>query len=212
MNLEKQDYSATFLGLLIAAVTIYGWLHLPDQIAVHFNAAGEPNQIIGKLLGLGLMPVMFSGFYVLFKLLPRIDPLGENIREFNEQYRAAVVAVLGFLTYIQAMIVFWNLGAAFTINQALAPAIAALYYIMGDVISEAHQNWFIGIRTPWTLSSEKAWEKTHERCGPLFKAAAAVALMAVIIPDYFTVLTVAPALIVSVYAVLYSYREYQKVD
>ncbi|QKQ98536.1 DUF1648 domain-containing protein [Candidatus Nanohaloarchaea archaeon] len=210
MNLEKQDYGAVILGLLMAAVTVYGWLHLPDQIAVHFNASGEPDRITDKFLGLILLPVMFSGFYVLFKLLPGIDPLGENIQKFKGQYRTVIVAVLGFLTYIQAMIVFWNLGYSFSISQALAPAIAVLYYVMGDVISEARQNWFIGIRTPWTLSDEEVWNQTHERCGPLFKIAAAITLIAVALPDYFLILAVAPALAASLYATFYSYREYRR--
>lgn len=210
MELERYDYMKAVAGLLLAAVTVYGWLNLPDQIAIHFNAAGEADGFADKTTGLLMIPVLSTGLYLLFKLIPRIDPLGENISEFQETYKKLVAALLGFLTYIQALIVFWNLDVSFTLNQALAPAIAALYYLMGEVIEEAEQNWFVGIRTPWTLSDEEVWKKTHERCGPLFKIAAVAALAAAVVPDYFIVLTVAPALAVSVYAVLYSYREYQK--
>ncbi|WP_414838051.1 SdpI family protein [Candidatus Nanosalina sp. VS9-1] len=210
MELEKHDYISGFTGLLLAAITIYGWINLPDQIAIHFNAAGQPDNVTGKLFGLLMMPAMFLGLYSLFKALPRVDPLGENIQDFKEQYQLIISAILGFLTYIQALIVSWNLGYSFSISQALVPGIAALYYIMGVVIGEARQNWFIGIRTPWTLSDEEVWKKTHERCGPLFKVAAVITLVAVILPDYFILLTVAPVLAVSLYSVLYSYREYQK--
>lgn len=210
MKPENQDYLALGLGVILSIVTVYGWLNLPDQIAIHFNAAGQPDSTVGKGIGLIIAPAIFTSLYALFRALPSIDPLGDNILEFEEQYRTAVRAVLGFLTYIQIMVVAWNTGYSFSVNQALAPAIAALYYVMGDVIGEARQNWFIGIRTPWTLSSEEVWQKTHERCGPLFKIAAVAALAATVIPDYFIALTVAPALAVSVYAVLYSYREYRK--
>lgn len=212
VKFEKYDYMKAVTGLVLAAVTIYGWMNLPDQIAVHFNSVGEADGFADKTSGLLMIPALSAGLYLLFRLIPNIDPLGENISEFQDTYQKLVVAVLAFLTYSQAMIVFWNLGVSFTVNQALTPAIAGLYYFMGDVISEAEQNWFVGIRTPWTLSSEEVWKRTHERCGPLFKIAAAVALFAVALPDYFIVLTVVPVLAVSIYAVLYSYREYQKAE
>lgn len=210
MKLDRYDYTAAATGLLLAAVTVYGWLNLPDQIATHFNAAGEADGFADKTLGLLIIPFLSAGLYLLFKWIPRIDPLGENIRDFQDTYQKLVSAVIIFMAYIQALIVFWNLELGFSINQALVPAIAGLYYLMGDVIGEARQNWFVGIRTPWTLSSEEVWGKTHERSGPLFKIAAAVALIALILPDYFIILTVAPVLAVSIYAVIYSYREYQR--
>ena len=210
MKPENQDYLLLSLGIIISALTVYGWLNLPDQIAIHFNAAGEADGFADKTTGLLTIPLISTGLYLLFKLIPRIDPLGENISEFQETYEKLVVVLLGFLAYIQTLIIFWNLDASFTLNQALAPAIAVLYYFMGEVIEEAEQNWFIGIRTPWTLSDEEVWKKTHERSGPLFKIAAVAALAAAVVPEYLIALTVAPALAVSVYAVLYSYREYQK--
>ncbi|WEL23140.1 SdpI family protein [Candidatus Nanohalovita haloferacivicina] len=210
MELEKQDYITAGIGALLAVLTIYGWFNLPDQIAIHFNAAGQPDNFTSKTTGLLLLPAMFLGLYGLFKVLPSIDPLGDNIQEFKDQYRTIIAAVLGFLTYIQALIVFWNLGYSFSISQALVPGIAALYYIMGIVISEARQNWFIGIRTPWTLSDEEVWNKTHERCGPLFKAAGLIALLGLALPEYFIFFTVAPAMIVSVYATVYSYMEFRR--
>lgn len=210
MALEKHDYISAATGLLLVAVTVYGWLNLPDQIAIHFGPAGEANGFADKTTGLLIIPALSLGLYLLFRVIPRVDPLGDNIQKFHTPYQKLVLAVLGFMTYIQALIVFWNLGYSFTVNQALVPAIAVLYYLMGDVIGEARQNWFIGIRTPWTLSDEEVWKKTHERCRPLFKVAAGFALLALVIPDYFILLTVAPVLAASVYAVFYSYREYQK--
>jgi len=210
LKLERYDYMTAAAGLVLAAVTVYGWLNLPDQIAIHFNAGGEADGFADKTLGLLMIPVLSLGLYVLFRLIPTIDPLGENIGKFQDTYQKLVAAVMIFMAYIQSLIVFWNLELGFSLNQALVPAIAGLYYFMGDVISEARQNWFVGIRTPWTLSSEEVWRKTHERCGPLFKIAAVVSLTAVALPDYFIFLTVVPVLAVSIYAVLYSYREYQR--
>jgi uncharacterized membrane protein len=207
---KKYSYMNIGTGILLAAITVYGWLNLPDQIAIHFNAAGAADGFADKTSGLLIIPLLFAGLNILFKSIPWIDPLGENIEEFQDTYEKLVIAVLGFMVYIQALIVFWNLEASFTVTQALVPAIAGLYYFMGDVISSAKRNWFVGIRTPWTLSSEEVWDKTHKRCGPLFKIAALITLPALILPDYFIVLTVAPVLAVSLYAVLYSYREYQK--
>jgi uncharacterized membrane protein len=210
MELERYEYFAVTLAVVLTAITTHGWIHLPGEIAIHFDASGNPDGTTGKLPGLMLLPVLFIGFVGLFRNLPSLDPLGENIESFRPQYDLIAASILGFLTYIQALIVSWNLGYSFSINQALAPGIAALYYIMGSVLEEARQNWFIGIRTPWTLSSEEVWNKTHRKFATWFKASGLIALGAVIFPDRLVELAVLPAVIVSGAAFVYSYLRYQK--
>jgi uncharacterized membrane protein len=77
-------------------------------------------------------------------------------------------------------------------------------------MEKAKKNWFVGIRTPWTLSSENVWEKTHKIGAKLFKAAGITALLGVLAPAYSFFFILGPILAASLYLVLYSYLEYRK--
>ena len=92
----------------------------------------------------------------------------------------------------------------------MVPALAALFYYSGVLIQNARRNWFVGIRTPWTLSSERVWNSTHRIGGKLFKAAGLIALLGLAFPDYAIHLIIGPVLLFTAYLVVYSYLEYRK--
>jgi uncharacterized membrane protein len=92
----------------------------------------------------------------------------------------------------------------------LSPAFAILFYYSGILIENAKRNWFIGIRTPWTLSNDEVWDKTHKIGGKLFKLAGILALFAIFFERYAILVIVVPLIVVSIYTVVYSYLEYQK--
>ena len=95
-------------------------------------------------------------------------------------------------------------------GRFIVPAIAILFFFIGILVENAKRNWFIGIRTPWTLSSAKVWDRTHKRGGRLFKIAAVIAFFGVFFPDYSVWMVLIPILLVSVYTIVYSYLEFKK--
>ena len=192
-------------------VSVYFYPHMPDQIASHWNASGNANGSMPKLWGLFLVPTLTAGLFVLFAAIPRIDPLRENIAEFREYYDLFVVLFVVFMVYIQVLIILWNLGYRFDFTVVLSPAIGVLYYFVGALMSRVERNWFIGVRTPWTLSDDEVWEKTHTRAGPLFKIAGIIAVLGALVPRYAIYLMVGPVILVAIYLTLYSYVEYQRV-
>jgi uncharacterized membrane protein len=92
----------------------------------------------------------------------------------------------------------------------MVPAFSVLFYYAGVLTENAKQNWFIGIRTPWTLSSEAVWNKTHKLGGKLFKLAALIGLLGLLVPDYAIWMVIIPVLLVAAYTMVYSYVEFQK--
>ena len=92
----------------------------------------------------------------------------------------------------------------------LSPAFAILFYYCGVLIEHSKRNWFIGIRTPWTMSSEKVWDKTHARGGKLFKIAGFIALLGIILPEQAIFLFLGAVLVFVAYLFVYSYVEYKK--
>jgi len=148
--------------------------------------------------------------FLLFILIPKIDPLKQNIEKFRKYFDGFIVLIISFLFYLYLLTIFWNLGIRFNMTQFLVPAFAVLFYYCGILVENAKRNWFIGIRTPWTLSSEKVWDKTHRLGGKLFKICGLIILFGIFLQGYAIFFVFVPVLLVAGYTVVYSYFEYQK--
>lgn len=200
------------LGIIILsfAVGIYFYPRMPLQMVSHWNLRGEPDGFILNFWGSFLMPIISLVMLLLFILIPRIDPLKANIEKFRKYFDRFIVLIILFLFYIYLLTIFWNTGARFNMGQLMLPAIAIIYYYAGVLITNAKRNYFIGIRTPWTLNNDAVWDKTHRAGGKLFKAAAVIAFLGIFFPNYAFFFVIIPVISVSIYTILYSYFEYRK--
>lgn len=194
---------ATFIG----AVIVYP--SLPEEIASHWNIAGEVDDYLSKFWGVFLLPLLMLVLAGVSVVLPRLDPT-KNIQSFRVAYDACWIVIELFLAYLFAFTIAWNLGYQFHIGQALAPAFAVFWYAMGIVMARTKRNWFVGIRTPWTLSSDTVWDKTHELGSTLFKLAGVVALLGFFFPSIAFYLVVIPVLVLVLLTVPYSYVAFRE--
>ena len=192
------------------ALTIAVYPTAPDRIASHWNAAGEVNGYMSKFWGLFLVPFIMTGFVALLAFLPRIDPHKKNYEKFWNYYEGFILLFALFLLAIQAQIVLWSIGYQISPNITFPLLVGALFIYLGFLLSHAEQNWFVGIRTPWTLSSETVWKKTHLLGGKLFKIAGIISCLGIFAGVYALWFIILPALVVAVSTVAYSYFEYQK--
>ncbi len=206
----------TSTGIIIAIiffsfiVGVYLYPYLPEQFASHWNVMGEVDGYMIKFWGVFLMPTVSIGMLLLFLLIPKIDPLKKNIEVFRRQYNLLITLIIVFLLYIYALSLTWNFGYRFDIVRFIIPAIGLLFIYIGSILKYAKRNWFVGIRTPWTLSSDTVWDKTHALGGKLFQLAGALAFAGLFFPAYLLWFVVAPIIAVSIYTILYSYFEYSK--
>lgn len=195
-------------------IGIYFYPQMPDRMASHWNSQGQVDGYMSKAWALFLMPGMSVGLYLLFLLIPRIDPLKKNIQKFRNYFDNFIIILLVFLFYLYLATIFWNLGFQFNMGYTLLPALSILFYYVGILVENAKRNWFIGIRTPWTLSSDRVWKKTHSIGGRLFKAYAIFILVSLFfvsfIQKYVVWIVLAPVLAIALGLIVYSYFEYQK--
>jgi len=115
-----------------------------------------------------------------------------------------------FLFYLYILTILWNIGVRFNFVHLLVPIFSIFFYYCGILIQKAQRNWFIGIRTPWTLSNEEVWNKTHKIGGKLFKIAGIISLIGILLPEYALFFVICPVIIASLFPVIYSYFAYQK--
>jgi len=207
-SMRKSELIVLVIVLLSFAIAVHFYPQMPEKMASHWNAKGQVDGYMSRFWGLFLMPTISLGLLVLFILIPMIDPLKENIEKFRTYFDGFIVLLILFLFYIYLLTIFWNIGMRFNMTRLLAPALGALYYSIGILTENAKRNWFIGIRTPWTLSDDRVWDKTHKIGGRLFKIAGIIALLGFFFPSIAIYFMVVPVILVAVYTFVYSYFEY----
>jgi uncharacterized membrane protein len=196
--------------VLTAVITLLIYPAMPDVVASHWNSAGDVNGTMPKFPGLILIPILMYGFSALLLVLPRIDPLRDNYRRFQNYYDGFILVFAVFLFIIQLQIILWGLGIRVSPNITMPVIIGILFIYTGFLLEHAEPNWFVGIRTPWTLSSTSVWKKTHQKGATLFKLAGVVSLIGVLAGMYAWLFVLIPAIVVACYTVGYSYSEFQK--
>jgi len=194
------------LHLGVVALSLWAYPRLPESMAVHWNLAGEPDRWVPRWVGVGwglLVVFGMSGLY--FGLVPRMEPWRENLARFWTAYVHFGVAMLAFLAGVYAFTLLWNLGYPLDIRRVLGLGLGFLFLATARVLQQARPNWFLGIRTPWTLSSPWVWRRVHDRAAQTLVFLAGVYLLAVFWPGLLLValaLTLAWAVGISLYSYL----------
>jgi len=202
---------AIIAGLIITfTLTIAMYPTVPDRVVSHWNAAGQADGYLSKFWGLLLIPLIMTACVALFAVLPRIDPYKKNYEKFRDWYEGFILLFVLFMLAIQVQIILWSTGYQVSPNLTFPLLTGGLFIYIGFLLGHAEQNWFVGIRTPWTLSSATVWKKTHERGGKLFKIAGVVSCAGIVAGPYALWFILVPVLAVAVYTVVYSYIEFQK--
>lgn len=168
------------LGALFAASAVV-WNRVPAQMPTHWNIRGEVDGYGGRLEGLLLLPMIALGVYLMLLLLPRLDPGRANYASFAGPYAVIRIAMLALMLSIHALVIATALGYEVNAGRWIPVGVGALFVVLGNVMGKVRPNYFVGIRTPWTLASARSWEKTHRVGGRLFVLAGiALALAAII--------------------------------
>jgi uncharacterized membrane protein len=171
------------LVALAAVVSVWAYPRLPETVTTHWNLRGEPDGYSPRFWAVVFGPAIMLAATGLFAVLPKMDPRRENYAKFLSSYWLIANAVIVFLGLAHVLIVVNGLGYAVQIDRLLPIGIGLLFVFLGNYLTRVEPNWFVGIRTPWTLSSDTVWRKTHRTGGFLFVIAGlAVALGGAFLP------------------------------
>ena len=168
--MKTQDWNRLTLlviGLVIIAVA-YFYQVLPDQVVTHWNVSGEPDGWGSKNFATFFVPALLIGMYLLFQWLPKLDPRKSNYAKFSNVYKIFQFVIILFLSFIYFITTLYNIGWAIEIDVTISIVIGLMMIIFGFNMKHIKSNLFIGIRTPWTLSNESVWKKTHEFAEKVF--------------------------------------------
>lgn len=202
--MRKTLAAALVAGAFALSAAVYG--RLPDRVPTHWNLAGEIDGWSSRLIGAFGLPAVTLGMLLLLTWLPRIDPKRANYARFESAYETMMVAVVAFLVLMHVLVIGTALGWPVNLARVVPVAVGMLLLVLGNVLPQARQNWWFGVRTPWTLSDERVWTRTHRVGGRLMMAAGLLTIATVALPRAWSVpVLIACIVAASLGSVVYSY-------
>lgn len=211
MSTRTTSILVMFMIMLAIVAGMVLWAQLPEQMASHWDANDQVNGYMPKVWGVWMMPLVTLGMLALFLTIPNIDPLKANIEQFRGVFNLFILFISAFMLYMHGLTLAWNIGFQFRMSSAMLPFMGILFIFMGYLLKQAKRNFFIGIRTPWTLSSDTVWDKTHQLGSVLFIASGVLSIAGSFFGGMTALwLTLFPLLGSTLILVLYSYVLYQR--
>lgn len=175
-----------WFGLVVAAlaagVSVWAYSRLPAMVATHWNLQGRPDGYSSRFWAAAVMPLVTIGLTGLFNVLPKVDPKRDNYARFLDSYWLIANAVLAFTGLAHVLILANGLGYTVQVDRLVPVGVGLLFAFLGNYLTRVEPNWFIGVRTPWTLSSDAVWRKVHRTAGWLFVIAGVVIAAAAFAP------------------------------
>lgn len=185
--------------------------NLPERIPTHWNFAGEVDGWSARAWGAWVMPVVIAFVWALMRWLPAIDPRARNYEKFSGAFEGIMLSVMVFMLVLHGITLAAALGYPVAMKRVVPVGVGLLFIVIGNLLPRARSNWFVGIRTPWTLSSDRVWEKTHRVGGRLFVLGGVlITLSAFVTASWSQWVPVVVVGICSLGAVIYSYLEWRK--
>ena len=212
-NLKTTWLISALVIVLMVGLSAWAWVQLPADasLPVHWNAAGEADRYGGKAEALLLLPAVTIGVLLLFTLIRYIDPLRANIERSGQAYRAVLLGVLFFMAVLHTGAVLSALGYPINVGLLAAPAVGLMFVIMGNYMGKIRRNYMFGVRTPWTLASDLAWNKTHRITGKLFVLSGLLTIGATLLGSTVAFFTMMATILGTViFAMVYSYLVWKR--
>lgn len=147
-------------GMLAASAWILPQFPPDARIAIHFDITGRPDGFAGPLVAFMSLPGI-AGLTAVFALLPRFEPRAANLARSGKAYDTAWITAILLITGCHALLIAHALGRAPDVPRAVTVLLGLTLILTGNVAAKARSKFMFGIRTPWTLSDERVWQKTH---------------------------------------------------
>lgn len=199
------------VGMFVVAAM--SWSTAPDRIPVHWNAAGDIDRYGGRFEGILLMPLIALGLYLLLAFIPRIDPGRANYAQFQGAYAVIRVVLMLLLAVVYGIMHVSMRGVNVDMGLLLPLLMGGMLIALGGVLGKIRPNWFVGIRTPWTLSSKTSWARTHRVGGWAFMIAGVLVLVGGLVSTEAAVWTLLGSMLPLVVGLfVYSYVVWRDAD
>jgi len=189
------------------------WQDLPETIATHFNASGEADGFGPKNTLIYMLLLLVGGTFFLFKIIPLIDPK-KRFLQMEDSYQKIQFFVLALMSAISIFLIYTAVSGGDSNNSLLFALMGLFFMAMGNYLPTMKPNYFVGIRTPWTLESETNWRKTHRLGGKVFMISGLIITLSSLLLDSEKAFVVMMSVIMLMTFILigFSYMEYRRME
>lgn len=192
------------VATLAFSLATYG--RLPDRVPLHWSMAGGVDRYGSRAEAAFVLPGLMILLWMLMRFIPRIDPRRANYAKFADTYDLIVNSLVTLFAVMQVALIGTALGWPVAMDHVIPALIGLQFIILGNALPRARPNWWFGIRTPWTLSNDRVWTRTHRVGGYLLAGAGVVLLVAATLPRAWTfALGITAVAAASLGSLIYSY-------
>ena len=212
MTSRVKQWYPVVLALIAVAMSAAVYTRLPDTMAVHWDIDGNPNGWMPRAVGAAFGPVMILLLGFLMRFVPRIDPRAENYARFGGAYEVIVASVLVLMLVVHGVVLAVALGYHISVSRIVPALVGALFVVIGNMMPLVRPNWWFGIRTPWTLSNDRVWTRTHRLAGYCMAGGGLLMIVAVLVlpPALGIAMLLTVAIAATVGPALYSYLTWKR--
>jgi uncharacterized membrane protein len=197
---------APLLIVLAVAFSVFAYAKLPDRMPVHWSLRGTVDRYGSRFEAAVFLPAAMLLVWLIMQFLPRIDPRRANYEKFQDTYDLLVNSLVALLAVMHVALLGTALGWPLSMSRLVPALVGFEFLILGNVLPRARPNWWFGIRTPWTLSSDRVWVRTHRVGGYLLALAGLVLIIAAVLPSgWMLALGGAAVLVAGFGSLVYSY-------
>lgn len=212
MTINQRYYlGAAAVALATLAGTVVAYPQLPSMVPLHWNSQGEINGWGPKWTLFLYGPGMIAAIVALFSVIPWLSPKKFAVDSFRATYLYIMVAVVAMLAYVHLLVLASALGISFDVSRAVEGGVCLLIALLGNVMGKVRRNFFVGVRTPWTIADERVWNATHRLAAKTFFAGGLLGLLAVLFHAPFW-LSMTAILAAAVVPVIYSLVFYKQLE
>lgn len=202
----RRDWPVLLLLAVSLAAGLALYPSLPERVPSHWNLRGEVDAYGSRLWAAFGPPLLGAAVYFLMLVAPLVDPRRENYARFAGTYRLVRLAIVSFLVGLHAIVLLAGTGRPVNVAFTMQVGVSLLFILLGNVMGQVRHNYFVGIRTPWTLASEAVWVRTHRAAARAWVAAGVVGLAgAAAGPAAGYVIFMAALGAALIYSIVYSY-------
>lgn len=209
--MKKHIFPVTFF-----LISVISWLicypSIANQVPIHWGVDG-PDNYASKGSAFLIINGLIIFIYIMMMAVPKIDPKKKNYQYFSRGYMFIVNAMVVLFFVLSMLTLMIGLGYNIPMERLVGPFVGLLFIVLGNYLQQAKPNFFFGMRTPWTLSNEEVWRKTHRLSSKLFIVGGLLIILTIFLPsswEIYVILTV--VVIISLILYIYSYLLFRKLE
>ena len=210
MEKFKKEIPFLAIALIPFVYLIYIWNRLPEKVPMHWNGAGEIDRYGDKKELVAMLCMLVGITYFVFLIIPYVDPKQKLQNMGNKLNNLRMILTL-FMSGL-AVFILYSVQQKTSNPSFVLAIIGLLFAFLGNYFKTIKPNYFIGIRTPWTLENEEVWKKTHVLGGKLWFIGGLLMALTFLLPNEMQLYTfLGITAVITIVPIVYSYLEFKKI-